>query len=230
MAELEVLLQHGWALDSTMWSRWIEVARQSDPTINIKVAERGYFCAPSFQPTFSDNDSLKILIVHSLGLHLASKPLFEKADLLVVIGGFANFHDGTERESRLSQIAVRKMLQKLDREPVQVVQDFYINCGFPVDFGSEKSAQLKNLQLIKSDLELLHRSTINANWLSLPSEILLLHGELDTIAPAYHALRLRELCRRGAVEVHNQGTHALPYDQPSWCVNQIQKCLLVARQ
>ncbi len=230
MAELEVLLQHGWALDSTMWSRWAEAARRSEPGLTIKVAERGYFSAPSSQPTFSENDSLKILIVHSLGLHLASKSLFEKADMLVIMGGFAHFHDGTERESRLSQIAVRRMLQKLDREPVQVVEDFYSNCGFPVDYGIEKSALLKNLQLLKSDLELLHHSTINADWLRLPGEILLLHGEQDAIAPPYHALRLKELCTKGAVEVHKQGTHAVPYDQPAWCFEQIQKSIMVTRR
>lgn len=230
MADMEVLLQHGWALDSTMWSRWIDAARKREPSINIKVAERGYFSIASLQPAFSENDSLKISIVHSLGLHLASKTHFEKADLLVIIGGFANFHDGTERESRLSQIAVRRMLQKLDREPGQVVQDFYNNCGLSVDYGIEKSEQLKNLQLLKSDLELLHRSTINSEWLTLPREILLLHGEQDTIAPPYHALRLKELCPRGSVRVHKQGTHALPYEQPDWCFEQIQKSLMVAPQ
>lgn len=229
MADLEVLLQHGWALDSTMWGAWVAHARQSDPSINIKLAERGYFSTPPLQPTFSDSNSLRILIVHSLGLHLANRSLFEKADLLVIIGGFAHFHDGTERESRLSQIAVRKMLQKLDREPLQVVEDFHNNCGFPRDYGSEKSALLKNIQLLKSDLELLHRSTINSDWLSLPARVLLLHGEQDTIAPPYHAMRLKELVGRAAVELHMQGTHALPHEQPRWCLDQIHKNLMVAR-
>ncbi len=227
---MEVVLQHGWALDSTMWSRWAEIARQFEPTINIKVAERGYFSTPSMQPTFTESVSLKILIVHSLGLHLASRLLFEKANLLVIISGFANFHDGTEKESRLSQIAVRRMLQKLDREPVQVVEDFYHKCGLPIEYGIEKSAQLKNLPLLKGDLELLHRSSINSELLRLPSEILILHGEQDAIAPPYHAMRLREVGMRGAVEVHKQATHALPYEQPSWCFEQIQKSLMVTRR
>ncbi len=229
MVDMEVLLQHGWALDSTMWSRWTDAQRQSLPAINIKVAERGYFYTPSTQPTFSESDCRKILVVHSLGLHLASKSQLEKANLLVIIGGFANFHDGTEKESRLSQIAVRRMLQKLDREPAQVVEDFYSNCGFPADYGAERLAQLKNLQLLKSDLELLHKSTINSDWLSLPGEILILHGEHDAIAPPYHAQRLKELCKRSTVEVHKQGTHALPYEQPSWCLEQIQKSFMVTR-
>ncbi|CAN5387365.1 alpha/beta hydrolase [soil metagenome] len=229
MADLEVLLQHGWALDSTVWSGWADAARQIVPAINIISAERGYFSTPSTQPTFSENDCRKILVVHSLGLHLASKAQFEKADLLVIICGFANFHDGTEKQSRLSQIAVRRMLQKLDREPVQVVEDFYSNCGFPEAYGAEKSAQLKNFQLLKSDLELLHRSTFNSDWLSLADQILILHGEQDAIAPAYHALRLKELCKRGALEIHKQGTHALPYERPSWCLEQIEKSFMVMR-
>lgn len=227
---MEVVLQHGWALDSTMWNRWAETARRFEPTINIKVAERGYFSTPPMQPTFTENESLKILIVHSLGLHLAPRSLFEKANLLVIISSFANFHNGTEKETRLSQIAVRRMMQKLDREPVQVVKDFYHNCGFPIDYGIEKSAQLKNLPLLKSDLELLDRSSINSELLRLPGEILILHGEQDAIAPSYHAMRLREVCMRGGVEVHKQATHALPYEQPSWCLEQIQKSLMVTRR
>ena len=229
MADMEVLLQHGWALDSTVWSRWADAARQLFPAIRIRSAERGYFSTPSTQPTFSETDCRKILVTHSLGLHLASEGQLEKADLLVIIGGFANFHEGTEKESRLSQIAVRRMLQKLDREPAQVVQDFYVNCGFPEEYGVEKSAQIKNLHLLKGDLELLHRSNINSDWLSRPNEILILHGDQDAIAPPYHALRLKELCKRGTVEVHRQGTHALPYEQPSWCLEQIQKSFMVTR-
>lgn len=169
----------------------------------------------------------KILVVHSLGLHLVSESLLDGSDLLVIIGGFVHFHDGTDRDARMSKLAVRRMIQKLDREPQQVVADFYENCGLPENYSAAQLTRLKNLALLKSDLELLDQSALDQKQLLKPKEILILHGEQDSIAPVHHAASLKKLRPDAVVAIHSQASHALPYDYPEWCLQQIESSLMV---
>lgn len=257
MPDLEVILQHGWALDASMWSAWTLRFRELSSSTSVKIADRGYF-APANHVSFSDGASRKILVVHSLGLHLASRAQFEKANLLVIICGFAHFHGGSERQSKLSKIAVRRMLQKLDLEPCSVIRDFYDNCGFPTGYetgpfekiksvirgdqsnistaceknearceDSELTARCKTLQLLKDDLELLNNSSVNREWLALPDDVLILHAEQDVIAPPHHADELRLLRPDSRTLLQAQGSHALPYQDAEWCLKQIHEALLV---
>jgi hypothetical protein len=234
MAELEILLHHGWALDSMLWQPWSKCAGELGLHAELKFAERGYFSGHPFQPDFSSNARQKVTVVHSLGLHLVSQTQLQAADVLVIVGGFLNFHDGNERQSRLSQITVRKMLQKLERDPLQVIQDFYLNCGFPEAYykggGEGGDGETLKQDLILKDLELLNQSTFDAGWLAFPSQILILHGENDAIAPVHHARRLHELCNQSTMRVHPLGNHALPYLQPEWCLNEIRNLCMVPQR
>jgi pimeloyl-ACP methyl ester carboxylesterase len=230
MADMEIILQHGWAIDSAMWSQWKESAARIDLKVNFKFAERGYFSLPSIQPVFSGEDKLKVLVVHSLGLHLVSEGQIESSDLLVIVGGFSNFHDGSERESKVSRISVQRMLHKLPLSSDQVIADFYARCGFPSDLLHRDMALPKNLSLIFEDLELLNQSKFNPDWFVLPKDVLILHGENDAIAPVRHARRLTEISKRSSIQIHKDGNHALPYLDPSWCLEKIRAHCLVAQR
>lgn len=230
MADMELILQHGWAIDSGIWSQWKESAAKIDLKLNIKFAERGYFSRPPLQAMFSGEDNLQVLVVHSLGLHLASKAQIDSSDLLVIIGGFSNFHEGSARESKISRTSVRRMLHKLNQSPAQVIADFYARCGFPSDYHEQDISPPENLKLIIEDLKLLDQSTFNPDWSSLAGEVLILHGENDAIAPVRHAHRLNELCKRSSIQLHQDGNHALPYLQPTWCLEKIRAHCLVAQR
>ncbi len=230
MADMEMILQHGWAIDSGIWSQWKESAAKINLEVNIKFAERGYFSRSPLQAVFSGEDKLKVLVVHSLGLHLASKAQIETSDLLVIVGGFSNFHEGSGRESKISRTSVRRMLNKLNYAPDQVIADFYASCGFPSDYGEQDISQPENLKLIIEDLELLDQCTFNPDWLALPGEVLILHGDNDAIAPVHHAHRLNELCERSTMQIHQDGHHALPYLAPDWCLEKIRAHCLVAQR
>jgi pimeloyl-ACP methyl ester carboxylesterase len=158
---------------------------------------------------------------------LVPESLLDGSDLLVIIGGFVHFHDGTDRDTRISKLAVRRMIQKLDREPKQVVADFYENCGLPENYAAAQVARLKNLALLKSDLELLDQSAFGQKQLLKPKEILILHGEQDSIAPVHHAATLKKLRPDAVVAIHSEASHALPYDYPEWCLQQIESSLMV---
>ncbi|HEY9731682.1 MAG TPA: alpha/beta hydrolase [Drouetiella sp.] len=230
MADLEVLLQHGWALDSSMWRNWTNLSKQLSPAIQIRTADRGYFSSALINQSFFKDGNRKIVVAHSLGLHLIPESQLANSDLLVIIGSFVHFHDGTDRESRVSRLAVRRMLQKLEREPHQVVADFYENCGFPENYAAAQISRLQNLLLLKGDLELLDQSKLDPNCLLKPREVLILHGAQDAIAPSHHAENLKKLRPDSIVAIHSDGTHALPYDHPEWCLQQIESSLLVQRR
>ncbi len=229
MASVELVLLHGWALDASFWSEWSHVAEAIAPNTRLTALERGYFGSAQTDPRFSQSASTRVLVTHSFGLHLAPEELFEKADLLVIISGFAHFHCGSDKEARVSQIAIRKMLQKLNQEPTQVLKDFYRNCALPDGYGIDQISQPKKIQieLLRADLELLNSSTVNSEWLSRPRDVLLLHGQRDKIAPAQHVEDLKNIRPDARVSIHADASHALPYENPQWCLQQIHSNLLV---
>ncbi len=231
MPDVEMILLHGWALDASIWRCWSEVAAKMGCNVRIQMPERGYFTDSSFPSSFSpetgETDTNRILVVHSLALHLASEQLLKEAHLLVIIGGFAHFHDGPERHSKLSRIAVRKMLHKLDNAPAQVLKDFYDNCGFSTEFAQSHIDSIKNSQLVKADLELLNDSSVSPASLLMPEQVLILHGRNDAIAAVHHAEQLRQMRSDSQVRVHESATHALPHDHAEWCLQQVQDCLMV---
>lgn len=229
MADLEMVLLHGWALDASFWNEWSSLAAQFSASVRLTAAERGYFGSLQIDAEFPRSTGKKVLVTHSFGLHLAPAKLFEEADLLVIISGFAHFHAGSDKESRLSQVAIRKMLQKLGHEPAQVLKDFYRNCALPEEYGVDEISPPGKIQieLLRADLELLHRSTVKTDWLSRPREVLLLHGQQDKIAPPHHLEDLKSIRPDSRLSTIENASHALPYEYPQWCLQQIHSSLMV---
>ncbi|HEY9679684.1 MAG TPA: alpha/beta hydrolase [Drouetiella sp.] len=229
MSDLELIFLHGWALNASTWSQFHPVVAAFGSS--LFTGERGYFFDAPKSPSFTGGASKNVLVTHSLGLHMASEEQLKQADLLVIIGGFMHFHDGDERQAKISRIIVRKMLQKLQQEPERVLEDFYVNCGFPAKFlSSFKHLHGFDQELLKNDLELLNESSLDPEKLALPGEVIILQGNMDTIAPPHHAERILKNCRSGKILIHPYGNHALPYEHPEWCLEQINRESVVKRR
>ena len=124
MADVDVVAQHGWGFGAWCWDRWRDVLPAG---FALHCPDRGYFGSPvavAARP--------RIVLAHSLGLHLLSSQLWA-ADLIVVISGFRSFHSACARQTRRSRRTVEQMLARLEREPAALLADFYARCGAPPD-------------------------------------------------------------------------------------------------
>ena len=90
--------------------------------------DRGYF-----GPAVEVAARPRIVLAHSLGLHLLPPQLWASAELVVVISGFRSFHSTCARQARRSRRTVEQMLARLEREPAALLADFYARCGAPSD-------------------------------------------------------------------------------------------------
>lgn len=225
MPEVQMILQSGWAIASSMWTPWKVGMADSAANVRIKVNERGYFEKKATQALFEDRDSFNILVAHSLGLHFISEAQIEACNLLVVIGGFLHFHNGTERHSRMSHIVIKKMLNKLDSDQASVIADFYRNCGFAQSFIDATAHLPANKDVLKRDLKLLDESVIYPQLLFKKGQpkVLILHGAEDEIVPVHHAREFQTHVKKGIIAVHPTAGHALPHSDADWCLGKIQE-------
>jgi pimeloyl-[acyl-carrier protein] methyl ester esterase len=241
---VEILAQHGWAFESSVWDCWLEFLPDG---WQFSAFERGYFFSqeeknagkflhpalPSWNGTGISNRSLparnrsqalKILMAHSFGLHCLPLELIEAADLLVVIGGFEEFHAS---ENAVSRRSVRRMLVRLASDYRVVLNDFYsasFGDAVPafVSTGYDRNCDLERLT---SDLRQLDAGRVCMDGLRHAKSILILHGELDSIVPVERARSLQERLPGSQLLLHRGAGHALPFTHPEWCLKQIVAAL-----
>ena len=123
MAVVDVVAQHGWGFGAWCWDRWRDVLPDG---FALHCPDRGYF-----GPAVVVEVRPRIVLAHSLGLHLLSPQLCEAAELIVVISGFRSFHAASVRQARRSRRTVEQMLVRLECEPAALLADFYGRCGVP---------------------------------------------------------------------------------------------------
>ena len=148
MAGVDVVAQHGWGFGAWCWDRWRDVLPAG---FALHCPDRGYFgsaVAVAARP--------RIVLAHSLGLHLLSSQLWA-ADLIVVISGFRSFHSACARQARSSRRTVEQMLARLEREPAALLADFYARCGVPLGSRWPESLDADGL---RCDLQLLQESAL----------------------------------------------------------------------
>ncbi len=197
--DMQIVLQHGWALDQSIWAEWEEQLSKRYADASILTAERGYFGAPAVIPEFTDQKGKKIIICHSYGLHLLPIQLLKECDCLVAISSFSSFHTAGASE-RSSRRTVKRMIQKLERNTADVLRDFYVNS----EFSDTVSNRYLNDAFTNLNLEAL------AN---------------DTIVPVEKAHNLDAQCLDGQISVHPVHGHALFHSDSRWCLNEIEAAL-----
>ena len=133
MAVVDVVAQHGWGFGAWCWDRWRDVLPVG---FALHCPDRGYF-----GPAVEVAARPRIVVAHSLGLHLLSPQLWA-AELIVVISGFRSFHSANTRQARRSRRTVEQMLVRLEREPAALLADFYARCGAPLDSDSTELAEV----------------------------------------------------------------------------------------
>ena len=211
MAVVDVVAQHGWGFGAWCWDRWRDVL----PTnFALHCPDRGYF-----GPAVAVSVRPRIVLAHSLGLHLLSPQLWATAELIVVISGFHSFHSPCDRQARRSRRTVEQMLARLEREPAALLADFYARCGAPSDNRWSGAIDADSL---RRDLQLLQESVLELAAIPAAAQVLILHGNRDRVVPVERAEELRELLPNSALAIVAEAGHALPLTHARVCWERVE--------
>ena len=212
MAVVDVVAQHGWGFGAWCWDRWRDVL----PTgFVLHCPDRGYF-----GPAVAVAARPRIVVAHSLGLHLLSPQICAAAELIVIISGFRSFHSACARQARRSRRTVEQMLARLEREPAALLADFYARCGAP----SEGSwPEVVDADGLRCDLQLLQESVLELSAIPAAAQVLILHGSRDRVVPVERAEELRELLPNSALAIVAEAGHALPLTHARACWERVER-------
>ena len=109
----QVLAVHGWAGHAAQWTSWRRLMEQRHWP--MQAMERGYGTSTPTLPSWTDAAGPRVLIAHSLGLHVLPAPLLQEATALVLLGCFTAFvPEG--RKGRATQAGLKGMRAALGTE------------------------------------------------------------------------------------------------------------------
>jgi pimeloyl-ACP methyl ester carboxylesterase len=219
-----VYAQHGWACDSSPWETWHQYLPEDWV---FETAERGYFgTTPKHTPMWPlDPNARRVVVAHSLGLHLVAPEILRMADALVIISGFKRFHI---TDNAASVRTIRRMQLRLRDDATGLLKDFYDQCYGKHSFEPSKPTEIPNPvgNILSNDLELLNTSIVTQSELACIPSVAILHGDNDAIVPAVHAIQLAELLPHNSTLSFCAGAeHALPFTHPAWCIERIKEML-----
>lgn len=212
MAGVDVVAQHGWGFGAWCWDRWRDVLPAN---FALHCPDRGYF-----GPAVAVSVRPRIVLAHSLGLHLLSPQLWATAELIVIISGFRSFHSACDRQARRSRRTVEQMLVRLEREPAALLADFYARCGSPPD---SPWTGIIDADGLRRDLHLLQESVLELAAIPAAAQVLILHGSRDRVVPVERAEELRELLPNSAFAIVAEAGHALPLTHVRACWERIER-------
>ncbi|WP_156906753.1 alpha/beta hydrolase [Desulforegula conservatrix] len=181
--------------------------------LKMSVLDRGYFGQPE-SANFSSDKSRKILISHSFGLFILPDHLLKKADMLVSISGFREFHT-TGREGKFSKRLVNLMLKRFGSGSFDVTRDFRSMCSAESD---EISATEDGIIKLAEDLERLSNSALDVEHLKKIPYVLLVQGTDDRIVWPERAEDLNASIPGSRLIMVDGAGHGLPFTHYEKCM------------
>jgi hypothetical protein len=215
--QIELVLVHGWGFDLNCWEPWHSLAGNQ---LTQLFYDRGYFGAPNRLDVLMPTDRTRVVVAHSLGAHFLTSEILDDAQLLVIIAGFGQYHDGFS-DQRRSRATTEAMRRKVSRSPLTVVSDFHNRCGYTTVFIADTSTF--HTDLLATDLDLLDEHRLDLKALSKIPKTLLLHGGVDEINPLQNSELLRDALPGAILKVHPEAPHALPFTHARWCIDAINE-------
>jgi pimeloyl-[acyl-carrier protein] methyl ester esterase len=220
MSSIEILAYHGWGFDKTCWRSWQAQATQQGDRFGA--SDRGYFGHP-VTLKWENQDAARVILAHSFGLHLCPVAQLQQADLLVIFGGFFEFHPAQAGLRRRSQRILHQMLNQFKIQPEVVLNAFKANCYYPLtDQLTQELPDAYDFAVLTQDLERLDTSMIKIEILQEIPQILILHGKQDQIVSPQQGQNLRQqLPNSQLIEMLDAG-HALPFTHFQTCWSVLQ--------
>ena len=183
---------HGWYSDSSYWNCW-EQQFQLNGWI-WQNTERGYgYIAPS-EPSWNlTNDGItdqkhkKLVICHSLGIHLLPSSIIKKASHIILLNSFSRFIP-YGKESRAMKIALEGMQKQIGREgESKMLFKFAKKANIPIrkeeclptNFNARLSVEGR--EKLKKDLDLLIKTSKLPSGFNKQAKVLVVNGKNDAI-------------------------------------------------
>lgn len=209
----ECIAVHGWGFDADCWQPLRKVL---DNQAEVQTWDRGYF-GNAKRPLFQHEESNKLLLLHSFGLHLVPEELLYDANLIAIFGGFLQFHPSIPQFRKRSRFILQRMMEELQSHPEHVLTKFRRNCFKPEPFEDRTYDQI-DVDLLIADLDRLNNDTFDIERLKMGAKICILHGSADNIIPKRKGRELFQKLGQQAnyLEVKSAG-HGLPFTRPEEC-------------
>ena len=194
----QVIAAHGWAGDASIWRTW-----QRDFEAQgwqWQSAERGYGGLPCLLPSWSGQARRRLVICHSLGLHLLTPSTLAAAQAIVILGGFTAFVP-PGASGRPQARALRSMADLFGTpEEGAMLRKFVDRCASPLPATALPPHPLlfklgeSGRQRLRNDLNLLRNcADLPEGWPKL-ARTLVVQGDQDAIVcPESQSLLLTEL-------------------------------------
>jgi pimeloyl-[acyl-carrier protein] methyl ester esterase len=203
---LQVIAMHGWAGTAASWDPWLPAARARG--WHWSSGERGYGAAPPFMPSWQPQ-GLRVLIAHSLGVHLLPPELLPAAERVVLLAGFGCFVPPGRpgRSLRTALVAMDAALADIPDDPTAsalraqaLLRDFLVQAASPDPVSlmpsgpADQPLPAPARQLLRRDLALLAASTdLPAGFPEAVPVLLVEAGDDRIVAPAARDLLAERL-------------------------------------
>lgn len=212
---IELITFHGWGFSAGIWTEIEEELNRIDGLM-IRHADRGYF-GNSTLPEFEYSDSIKMVMVHSYGLHWCPAKWIESADHVIIISGFLSFHPPDPKMNRRSKHILRQMKSRFIEKPEEVLDQFYDHVFDPVAVSCQRGTSINHDKLLE-DLEDLETSLMTPDLLYKADKVTILHGEDDRIVSNRKAHEMYSMLIKNAqyFEIKHAG-HGLLYTHAEEC-------------
>ena len=212
---MQILAMHGWAGHAGAWSHWCQGFEAGGSLWTS--ANRGYGGEAPVQPAWSPSSNRKVLIAHSLGLHLLPAAVLAQADAVVLLGSFSAFVP-SGRAGRGVAAALQGMQAALGTDQELAMLDRFLDKAASPHARSAlppspllKGLTVRGRQRLKQDLELLTQCrTLPLGW---PGDVpvLVVQGEQDAVVHAASAQQLIDDLEHQPTTLHRDAAwgHAL---------------------
>lgn len=192
-----VVAMHGWASDARCWTPWIAATKDQGWVWNC--GERGYGQLAPHQASWPNevpSVCRRLVIAHSLGIHLLPPEVLPSADMVVLLASFAAFVP-PDRAGRRVRAALQGMAAKLGSqdEAARMLDKFLANAASPEPAGLMPPGPLDsqlNLERLREDLGVLSECRGLPERFPPTARVLIFEaGEDRIVEPAAQAM-LRE--------------------------------------
>jgi pimeloyl-[acyl-carrier protein] methyl ester esterase len=202
---LQVIAMHGWAGTAATWDPWLPAALARG--WRWCSGERGYGAAPPPLPSWQPQ-GLRVLIAHSLGVHLLPPELLAAAERVVLLASFGRFVP-PGREGRPLRVALAAMDAALADTPDSsasalraqaMLRDFLVQAAAPDPVSlmpagpADQPLNASARQLLRRDLALLAATAdLPAGFPEAVPVLLVEAGDDRIVAPAARDLLAQRL-------------------------------------
>ena len=214
----QVITQHGWGLDQSFWDNYKDEFQKNG--WHWQDNERGYFSKNVTQSKWiknNFNDQIKMVLCHSLGLHLIQGNLLDEATHIVFINSFINFLPPSKKRDLVFK-SLKRMEKKIKSFEAEIMLKEFIRRSFSpnnmtINFKNVfyKNLEFLNNNLLLNDLKKLYADTNSFKSFEKNCNVIVINSKNDLILDQDSSNNFIELLNKTLIkkptliELSNQG-------------------------